>query len=567
MPLWARIQADMSWLVDLLLRDSTAHTMLILALVIVIGMAIGRIRVRGIGFGIAGVLFAGILLANFRPLLNEPVIDFVKDFGLVLFVFMVGLQVGPGFFASFRRQGLQINLLAAAIVAGGVLVAVLFHFLFSLDVATTVGLLAGAVTNTPSLGAAQQALRDAAPAAASGQLPLTGLGYAVAYPFGVIGVILAMVLLRHLFRVRINDEAEGFRREQAAIFPPPETLNLEVQNPQLSGQPLKILADVVGPDIVISRVLRRKQLFTPGNDTVLQRGDVLLAVGARAKLKKLRLLVGKESRVDLKKYPSQLTVTRIVVTRKEVLGKSLAELQLRRRYGVNITRINRAGVEFVPSPGVHLQFGDRLNVVGAEDMARQLANLLGNSLRHLEFPNILPIFLGILAGVVLGSLPIAIPGLPFPLKLGSAGGPLIVAILLGRFGNIGRFTAYISTGANLMLREIGIALFLACVGLRAGAEFVPVLVRGRGLTWLGLGAVITLVPVLLGALAGRLLLKKNYLVLCGLMAGSMTDPPALAFANGYVNSDAPALTYATVYPLVTFLRILSAQLLVLFFIR
>jgi putative transport protein len=556
----------MIWLSDIFLHNSTAHAILILALVISAGILLGKIRFFGVSFGIAGVLFAGILAAHFQLGINEEIADFVKDFGLILFVYSIGLQVGPGFFASWRRQGLVINLLAAAVVGLGVALAVLLRLLFSLPVEAVVGILTGAVTNTPSLGAAQQALNDMAGASAAAARQ-AGLGYAVAYPFGVLGVILAVVLTRRIFRIGLAAEKEAFQQAQAGFFPAPETVNLEVTNPQLVGRPLSALAGVIQADIVVSRILRGKELFTPVQDTLLQSGDVLLVVGSKPSLEKLRLLVGGESAVDLKKISGPLIVRHIVVSQKKVIGRSLAEMQLRNRYGVNITRVHRAGIEFVPSPGVRLQFGDRLTVVGSQDMVAQLAGELGNSLKELDIPEILPVFLGIIAGVLLGSLPLPIPGLPMPLKLGLAGGPLVMAILISRFGNIGRFSSYVPRSANLMLREVGIVLFLACVGLRAGAGFVPTLVRGQGLTWLGCGALITLLPLALVVLFARLVLKKNYLELCGLMAGSMTDPPALAFANAYVDSDAPAVTYATVYPLVTFLRIVSAQLLVLFFLK
>ena len=458
----------MNWLIELLLKDSTAHAVLILALVISAGIMLGKVRFFGVSFGVAGVLFAGILAAHFQLGINEEIVDFIKDFGLILFVYSIGLQVGPGFFASLRRQGLVINLLAAAVVFLGVAATVLLRLLFSLPADAAVGILTGAVTNTPSLGAAQQALKDiAGPAAALRQ---SGLGYAVAYPFGVLGVILAIVLTRRIFRIGLHAEKEAFRQTQADIFPVPESMNLEVKNPQLAGQPLSVLTGVIRADIVVSRILRGQELFTPVQDTILQSGDVLLAVGQKSSLEKLRLLVGGESAVDLKKIPGQLIVRLILVSQKKVIGRSLAELQLRKRYGVNITRIHRAGIEFVPSTGVHLQFGDRLTVVGSQGMIAQLADELGNSLKELDIPEILPVFLGIIAGVLLGSLPLPIPGLPLPLKLGLAGGPLVMAILISRFGNIGRFSAYVPRSANLMLREVGIVLFLACVGLRAGAD-------------------------------------------------------------------------------------------------
>ncbi len=553
----------MNWLTDIFLKDSTTHAVLILALVISAGILLGKIRVRGVSFGIAGVLFAGILSAHLGLGIDSGTADFVKDFGLILFVYSIGLQVGPGFFASLQRQGLVVNLLAAAVVLLGVGLAVALRLLFSLPAGTLVGLLAGAVTNTPSLGAAQQALAEVAGGSAAAARQ-AGLAYAVAYPFGVIGVILGMILIRRAFRISLSEERTACEQAQAGVFPAPESVSLEVVNPQLDGKPLSALAGVIQAEFVVSRILRGQEVFTPVQDTPLRGGDVLLVVGSRVVLDRLCLLVGKESAVDLKKVSGPLVSRHVVVSRKPVIGRTLAQLGLRRRYGVNITRIQRAGVEFVPSPGVRLQFGDRLTVVGGQDMVGQLAAELGNSPRQLDIPEVLPIFLGMIAGVVLGSLPLPVPGLPMPLKLGLAGGPLLAAILIGRFGNIGRFSSYVPRGASLMLREVGIVLFLACVGLRAGAGFVPALAGGSGLAWLGCGALITLLPLALVAAFARLVLKTNYVELCGLLAGSMTDPPALAFANAHTGSDAPSVTYATVYPLVTLLRILSAQVLVLF---
>lgn len=553
----------MNWLTDIFLTDSTAHAVLILALVISAGILAGKIRVRGVSFGIAGVLFVGILSAHLGLGIDAATADFVKDFGLILFVYSIGLQVGPGFFASLQRQGLVVNLLAAAVVLLGVGLAVALRLLFSLPAGALAGLLAGAVTNTPSLGAAQQALAEVAGGSAAAARQ-AGVAYAVAYPFGVIGVILGMILIRRVFRISLSEERTACEQAQAGIFPAPESVSLEVSNPQLAGRPLSALAGVIQAEFVVSRILRGQEVFTPVQDTPLRNGDVLLVVGSRAVLDRLRLLVGQESAVDLKKVAGPLVSRHVVVSRKPVIGRALSQLGLRRRYGVNITRIQRAGVEFVPSPAVRLQFGDRLTVVGGQDVVGQLAAELGNSPRQLDIPEILPIFLGMIAGVLLGSLPLPVPGLPMPLKLGLAGGPLLAAILIGRFGNIGRFSSYVPRGASLMLREVGIVLFLACVGLRAGAGFVPALAGGSGLAWLGCGALITLLPLALVAAFARLVLKTNYVELCGLLAGSMTDPPALAFANAHTGSDAPSVTYATVYPLVTLLRILSAQVLVLF---
>ena len=554
----------MNWLVELLLNDSTAHTLLLIGAVITLGVLLGKLRFRGISFGIAGVLFAGIAVAQFRLPVNEPMLEFARDLGLILFVYTIGLQVGPGFFASLRREGLRLNLLALSVVAGGVLIAVGVHLLMKVPIAATVGILTGSVTNTPSLGAAQQALKEAANLSVALKQQ-AALGYAVTYPFGVIGTILSLVLLRLFFRVRINDEIAAYHRSQTRLFPAPATINLDVSNPQLDGQPLKTIFQVMQTEIVVSRLLHRGQVKTPTGETLLHLGDTLLAVSTPENLRKLRILVGEESATDLRTIPGRLVSSQIVVTHKGATGKSLADLQPRALYGVNVTRVNRAGVEFVPSPSLALQFADKLTVVGEESAIGQVAEKLGNSPRRLDLPDILPIFAGIVLGVILGSLPLRLPGIPVSVKLGLAGGPLIVAIVLSRLGHVGPVKAYISNSANLMLREIGIVLFLAAVGLRAGKEFVPTLIQGHGTNWMLYGALITLAPLLAVGIAARLFFKKNYLELCGLLSGSMTDPPALSFAHESTQSDAPAVTYSTVYPLVTFMRIVSAQLLVIFF--
>jgi len=559
-----RGEAVVPWLIDLFKADTPAHVLLVLGMVITVGLVLGRIRIFGIQPGVAGVLFSGLAAAHFGLGIGGTQLDFIRDFGLILFVFMVGLQVGPGFFASFRRQGLAINLAATVIVLSGSAIAVFYHLVLRFPLPAAVGILCGAVTNTPSLGAAQQAFREVSrPLAGGGDM--AGLAYAVAYPFGVIGIIVTMILLRHLFRVRMEVEQDRFRAAQEVLFPAPCNVNLELRNPQLIGKPLRVIGEVIGAEVVVSRILRRGELFSPRFETLLEAGDVMLAIGSRENLEKLRLLIGDESRIDLKSHAGPLAVRRILVTREQVIGRSLSSLNLRERYGINITRIFRAGMEFVPGGSVRLQFGDKLTVVGEEEMLKQLAGELGNSLKHLDFPNILPVFLGIAAGVLLGSVPFRIPGIPAQIKLGLAGGPLLVAILLSRFGHIGRFTPYLSGSANLALRETGIVLFLATVGLRSGAGFLHTVIHAGGLNWMLLGAVVTVLPLLLAGIAVRFLLKADFLAVCGLLAGSMTDPPALAFANSYTGSDAPAVTYAAVYPLTTFLRIMVAQLIVLIF--
>jgi putative transport protein len=553
----------MSWFIQLFTQESVAQTVLLLSMVIACGLALGHLRVFGISFSIAGVLFAGLAFGHFQPPINHEVLHFVREFGLILFVYTIGIQVGPAFFASFRKQGIGLNAGATAIVVLGVLTTVAIYFLAKIVLPATVGLLAGAVTNTPSLAAAQQALQGLK------EIPedfaqTTGMAYAIAYPFGVVGVILTMLAVRWLFRIDPAKEAEEFNRAQAQAQPKPENINLELKNPGLVGQPLEKLAALVKPDAVISRFFRDGHVQTPRRDTILQMGDVLHAVGSREGLEKLRLTVGEVSTLDLRTVGSRLTSERILVTHKEVIGETIAELALEARYEATITRIYRAGIEFVPHPGVRLQFGDTVTAVGEADAIKELAAELGNSPKQLNYPNILPIFIGLILGVVVGSIPLSIPGVPAPVKLGLAGGPLLVAILLSRLGNVGPVTWYLPQNANLIVREIGIVLFLTCVGLSSGKNFVNTLMHGDGLYWMACAALITLLPAMLVAIVARWKYKMNYMVICGLVAGSMTDPPALSFANSITSSEAPSITYATVYPWTMFLRVLTVQLLVIF---
>ncbi|MDW8344616.1 MAG: putative transporter [Verrucomicrobiae bacterium] len=536
---------------------SVAHAMLVLAVTIALGLIIGQIRVAGVSLGIAGVLFAGLLFGHFRPNMPAAVLDFVRDLGLVFFVYTIGIQVGPGFLASFRRHGLGLNATSALIVVLGCALTVALQFLGSFSPAVLVGLLSGAVTNTPSLAAVQQALPppDAARA---------GMAYALAYPFGILGVILTMVLVRRWFRVDLTQETEAFQRTWSETTESPVALNLEIRNPGLDGQPLRVLSELAQSQVVFSRLWRKGACQVPTPATLLQPGDVLLAVGTRAALDKLRVATGGVSSMDLREVGSNLASMRILVTKRSVLGRSVGSLPL---YGATMTRVFRAGVEFVAAPGVRLQFGDTVTVVGDETILQRVADELGNSPRELNHPNILPIFIGIVLGIVAGNLPLHLPGLTQPIKLGLAGGPLLVAILLSRLGNIGPVSWYLPHNANLIVREIGIALFLACVGLQAGEHFLETIWRIEGLYWLAAAATITLIPVLSVALLARAVWRTNYLVLCGLLAGSMTDPPALSFANTMTRSDAPAVTYATVYPLTMFLRVTMAQVLITWLTR
>lgn len=551
----------MDWLIQLFVGHSTAHTVIILSLVIALGVALGHVKVFGISLGIAGVLFSGLLFGHFNLTVNEEIIEFAREFGLILFVYTIGMQVGPGFFASFRRQGLKLNLLAASIVLGGVLVALALHYLVKIPIPVVVGLLSGAVTNTPGLGAAQQALRERL--TESADLALPGMAYAVAYPFGILGIILTMIAVRYLFRIKPEVEAEDFEKAQGARSATPINYNIQVTNARLVGQQVRKLASLLQAEFVISRLLRAERVEVPTADTALQLGDVLHVVCTPENAEKLALVVGDVSKVDVRTVPSDLTARNVLITQNSAVGKSIRELDLLRRYNVVITRVNRAGLDLVAKAGLELAFGDRVTVVGDPASLQKVSVELGDSIKQLNHPNILPVFIGIIIGVIVGSIPFQVPGVPAPVKLGLAGGPLLVSILLSRWGRVGPVVWYLPLSANLVLREVGITLFLACVGLKSGGRFVETLVGGDGLLWMGLGALITAVPLVVVGFVARYFLKLNYLSLCGLLAGSMTDPPALGFANQIASSDAPSITYASVYAMVMFLRILTAQAIVL----
>jgi putative transport protein len=552
------------------MNGSTAlGALLIFALVAGTGLVLGSFRFRGLGLGIAGVLFAGLLFGHLGVRVEPDILNFVREFGLVLFVYSIGLQVGPGFTASLRRHGLRLNLLAMAVVSGGVAMALVVHFVGGVEGPAVVGLLGGATTNTPSLAAAGQALEQAVTddevLATVGKLP--GLGYAVTYPFGVIGIILVMTGVRFAFRINLAREADELQSSLASETTPVDRANLEVANPNLVGLPLEKVPLLSSTNLVVSRIWHHEALRVPGPDTRLELGDVLLVVGPRDELDALRVVVGRESDLDLRTMPSAITTRRVIVTRTEASGKTLAELDFVRRFGVQITRISRAEVEMSTSPRYEVQYGDTVLAVGTPENIRKVAAELGDSPRSLNYPHLIPVFLGIALGILVGSWPFTLPGVPAPVRLGLAGGPLLVAIALSRIGRLGPLVWYMPLSANFMLREIGIVLFLAAVGLGAGDRFVETLVVGPGLYWMAWGATITLTPLLVVSVAARVFMRLNYLTLCGLLAGSMTDPPALSFANGVTGSDAPSLSYATVYPLTMILRVLSAQLLLLYLVR
>jgi putative transport protein len=558
----------MNWLFQLHNTQPVAHAIGALAFVCLAGMALGSIKVRGIGLGTAGVLFAGLIAGHFGKPVDHATLDFVKEFGLILFVFTIGLQLGPGFFAALKREGLRFNALAAGIVLLGAALAVGIGRLLKLDFAVVLGMLSGATTNTPSLGAAQQTLA-ALPGVTEDRLALPAVAYAVCYPAAIAGIIGTLLVVKGLFRIDAVKEAEAFRAEQRSRHEPLEHRTLVVENPNLAGVAIEAIPSRAEAGVTISRHRgageTKVQVATAS--TSLQPGDRIAAVGTRAGLDQFQRVVGRRSDEDLRQAPGDVAYRRVVVTHKAVLGKTVGELALDERCGAVVSRVTRADIELTAVPGLRLQFGDMVQTVGDEESLKTAEKLLGNSVKELNETHFIPLFIGILLGIIAGTMPIAFPGLPQPVRLGLAGGPLIVALLLGRFGRIGRLVCHMPVNANLAFREFGIALFFAAVGLAAGPKFFASVFSSNGLVWLGAGLCVTILPLLAGGVLGRAVLKMNFTVLSGLLSGSVTDPPALAFANNLAKSDAPTVAYATVYPLTTLLRILCAQILALTLIR
>ena len=553
----------MEWVKNLLWNESVAQTMLVYSLIIAVGVALGKIRIFKISLGITFVLFAGIAAGHFGFQPNAKVVDFLRDFGLIIFVFFIGLQVGPSFFSSFMKGGITMNLLALGVVFLGASVAIIIHFVTGTSMSMMVGIMSGAVTNTPGLGAAQQALKQAS---SSGGGQDIGLGYAVAYPFGVLGIIFTMLLIRKIFKIKVEKEQEDFEKQMVHSETLPEKVNILITNPAVFGCTIADFQHHFINDAIITRILHNGVVSAIKTDTILHENDTILLVANNRDVFILVKLFGKISTVDLEALPGVLISKQILVTSHKVSGKSLSSLNLRAKYGVSVTRIYRAGMNLIATPHFHLQKGDKVVAVGDEKAIESVSNLLGNSIKRLDQPNLIPIFIGILLGVVLGSIPFTIGGIPTPVKLGLAGGPLIVAILISKFGYRINLSTYTTPSSNLIMRETGIVLFLASVGLKSGEKFVDILVSGDGVTWMLYGALITLLPIIIIGFISKLFLKRNYFEICGLLSGSMTDPPALSFANSIAQSEAPAVTYATVYPMVMFARIIVAQLLVLFFL-
>ena len=555
----------MNWLQDLLTNpDSIAHIVALYAFVIAAGVLLGKIKFFGISLGVTFVLFVGILARHFGFTGNPAILSFVQDFGLILFVFCIGLQVGPSFFSSFKRGGITLNLLAVGIVFLNIAVALILYFALQgrVDIPMMVGILCGAVTNTPGLGAANEALQQL-----HYQGPEIAMGYACAYPLGVMGIILSMIIIRYICRVDVQRDSDEIQKEEEANpHMKPYTISLKVQNEALSGKTLSQVQNFLARDFVCTRIIQDGHMITPNANTVLRLGDRMFLVCAEDDSEAIMAFIGPKIEQDWDATNQQdkpMVSRRILVTQPNINGKTLGELHFSSMYGVNVTRVNRSGMDLFAARQLRLQVGDRVMVVGPQDAIERVANLLGNQLRRLDHPNIVTIFVGILCGILFGSLPIAIPGMPTPVKLGLAGGPLIISILIGRFGHKVKLVTYTTMSANLMLREVGLVLFLASVGIKAGENFVQMVVEGDGVLYVGLGFLITFIPLIITGIIARWHHRVNYFTLMGLIAGSNTDPPALAYANQIAGNDAPAVGYSTVYPLTMFLRILTAQLLVL----
>ena len=561
----------MDWIINLFTNtESVAHIALLYAIVIAIGVYLGKIKIFGISLGVTFVLFAGILAGHVGFTGPKEILTFVQDFGLILFVFMIGLQVGPGFFESFKKGGVTLNMLSASAILLNILVMFGCYYLFfdtsnPNNLPMMVGTLYGAVTNTPGLGAANEALLSVFPNGA----PSIANGYACAYPLGVVGIIGATILIKYICKIDTDEEEQQLNDEDAANpHAKAHNMHLRVENAYITGRTLREVSEFLNRDIVCSRILHDGVVSIPNSKTRFEVGDELLVVCAEADAEAIKAFIGPEVEAewDREKDEVQHFVSRrIIVTRPEMNGKTLGKMHFSSVYGVNVTRISRQGMDIFAGRNHHFHVGDKILVVGPEENVNRVAEIMGNSVKRLDAPNIATIFIGIMVGIIFGSLPFAIPGMPVPLKLGIAGGPLIIAILIGRFGYRMKLVTYTTTSANMMLREIGLVLFLASVGIKAGAGFWDTVVQGDGLKYVGCGFLITIIPILITGTIARLKFKFNYFTIMGMLAGTYTDPPALAYANASCSKEAPAVGYSTVYPLSMFLRIFTAQIVVLFF--
>lgn len=565
----------MEWLSNLFTtNDSVAHIALLYAIVIAVGVLLGKIKIGGISLGVTFVLFAGIVAGHLKFTAPTDILTFVQDFGLILFVFCIGLQVGPGFFESFRKGGVTLNLLSTLMIMLNIAVMFACYYLFfdtsnPTNLPMMVGTLYGAVTNTPGLGAANEALGALSQVFPDGKIPQIASGYACAYPLGVLGIIGATIAVRYICRIKLEDEEEKLNEAEAENpHAKPHTMHLKVSNVFLAGRNLKEVAEFLNRDLVCTRILHDGKVSIPTRDTIFQMNDELLIVCAEADAEAIQAFIGPEIDIpwEYEDKEQPLVSKRIIVTNPSMNGKTLGKMHFSSVYGVNVTRITRQGIDLFASRDHHFHVGDRIMVVGPEDNVNRVADIMGNSVKRLNAPNIATIFIGIFIGILFGSIPITISGMPVALKLGIAGGPLIIAILIGRFGHRMKLVTYTTTSANMMLREIGLVLFLASVGIKAGAGFWHTVVQGDGLKYVYTGFLITIIPILIVGTFARLKFKFNYFIIMGMLAGTCTDPPALAYANQTCSKEAPAVGYSTVYPLSMFLRIFTAQLIVLFFV-
>ena len=559
----------MNWFIDLFTTtDSVAHITLLYALVIAVGVLLGKIKFGGISLGVTFVLFAGIIAGHVGFTAPTNILNFIQDFGLILFVFCIGLQVGPGFFESFKKGGITLNMMSVTIVMLNVLVMFACYFIFFdtnnvNNLPMMVGTLYGAVTNTPGLGAANEALVSVF----KGSVPQIASGYACAYPLGVLGIIGATIAIRYLTRTKLADEEKMLEEEEAENpHAKPHQMHLKVNNSYLAGRTLREISEFLNRDLVCSRLQHNGNIFIPNSKTVFELGDEVLIVCAEADAEAIKAFIGPEIDTPWSEEDQNqpLVSRRIIITRPSMNGKTLGKMHFSSVYGVTVTRVSRQGMDVFASRNYHFQVGDKILVVGPMDNVNRVADMMGNSVKRLDSPNIATIFIGILVGILFGSIPLAIPGMPVPLKLGLAGGPLIIAILIGRFGYKFKLVTYTTTSANMMLREIGLVLFLASVGIKAGAGFWETVIQGDGLKYVYTGFLITIIPILLVGVIARVYFKLNYFTIMGMIAGTYTDPPALAYANSSCSREAPAVGYSTVYPLAMFLRIFTAQLIVLF---
>lgn len=559
----------MDWLINLFTTtDSVAHIVLLYAVVIAIGVYLGKIKIGGISIGVTFVLFAGIAAGHIGFTAPANVLSFLQEFGLILFVFMIGLQVGPGFFESFRRGGVTLNLLSTVMVLLNVGVMFACYYIFfdtsnPQNLPMMVGTLYGAVTNTPGLGAANETLYSIFE---KGEVPQIASGYACAYPLGVLGIIGATIAIKYIFGIKLDKEEEELTKEEEdndAVKP--HFMDIEVTNMYLEGKTLAQVHNFLNRDFVCSRILHDGHVSTPNGSTVFHIGDKLYVVCAENDAEAIIAFIGPTINIDWKKQDEPMVSKRILVTRSAINGKTLGQMHFSSAYGVNVTRVTRQGMDLFASPSLSLQVGDRIMVVGPEDAVNRVASVMGNSIKRLDAPNIATIFVGIFIGILFGSIPIALPGIPVPIKLGIAGGPLIIAILIGRYGHKVHLVTYTTTSANMMLREIGLMLFLASVGIKAGDGFLETVIQGDGLKYVYTGFLITIIPIFIIGIIARKKYKLNYFTIMGMIAGTYTDPPALAYANSICSKEAPAVGYSTVYPLSMFLRIFTAQIIVLFF--